>query len=561
MDNKNKIEKLKKNLDNPMFPEKLKSKLKEEIAKLETQINLDKSNKIEIIKPSKSTYIKSEKIGPKKITIVYAEGTISEYDQFPKSYNSFEAANKALIPVYKNVYKNGENEDEAGYNKASFLIEFENGEEYQGKLDIGKYDNPTTTKNLIGDHVVDFLKKSLKNPTKYDKIDLNHYKDWLENYRFYGSVVNQKEKPKSKSKKPNNYYLHSDIDTITILRNGKKFIFSGKDVLDGVHKFSEGGKVNDISTYIPIRDIVEVTLKNGKKVKSQNGYRIKNGALPIKEKSDTLSDKWVIVKSNGYYSLNARTGNAVFLPSIAVAYTYTEEVAKKIVKQIQMDHKFEVKAVPYGTKLEDDPYDKYEKGGIIKEDQIDLFENYKLVPENVSDILDEYDFENLSYEECEELNEKLKKIGYEFSYGLDSIPYNLRKIDGEKFDYLLKYDGNKIKQKKDIIDFFTFLNDKSFIFHPDDNFSPEPNLSKKEAYILNKYMDDCWKLCDDDSELDIYEMGMSVINKEHKSVNKVKYKKIVRNPKGNLAFKKAKEIRLPGEKWTDAVKRASKILK
>jgi hypothetical protein len=59
------------------------------------------------------------------------------------------------------------------------------------------------------------------------------------------------------------------------------------------------------------------------------------------------------------------------------------------------------------------------------ENQTDLLEQYDTLPESVQKIIMEMIH---SYDGIKEANEKLKKIGYSFEYGLDAEPYNLRKI-------------------------------------------------------------------------------------------------------------------------------------
>jgi len=57
----------------------------------------------------------------------------------------------------------------------------------------------------------------------------------------------------------------------------------------------------------------------------------------------------------------------------------------------------------------------------------DLFENYDLLPEDVKNALCQFNEDNDLYKECESLLFKLQAIGYSFEYGLDGIPYNLKR--------------------------------------------------------------------------------------------------------------------------------------
>lgn len=265
----------------------------------------DKNNQSSTANPDWITIGKtSTKILPKSIEILWAEGANSTYDKFPKKYNSFEAANKALLPVYKD----GEKYD-GGYNKTAFKIVWTDGEEYEGRLDIGKHDNPTETKNLIGEHAVEFLKFAIAEPVSYDTTPTAEYQRLLDSYMFSGAIADSGKGilPHPKPKKPTvartvkselkKYYAHREIKTVTVIEDGKKVVYKGEDVLNGAQFLAKGGKVEEIATYYPIRAIVEVTLDNGEKVKPANGYHIKNGAKPIAELGAALATEEIINNS------------------------------------------------------------------------------------------------------------------------------------------------------------------------------------------------------------------------------------------------------------------------
>jgi len=79
------------------------------------------------------------------------------------------------------------------------------------------------------------------------------------------------------------YYRNREIKSVTVLEKGKKVTYAGKDVLNGANFMEEGGLLISKSTYVPVRNIVEVTFEDGSKEKPSNGYHIKNGATPIME--------------------------------------------------------------------------------------------------------------------------------------------------------------------------------------------------------------------------------------------------------------------------------------
>ena len=61
------------------------------------------------------------------------------------------------------------------------------------------------------------------------------------------------------------------------------------------------------------------------------------------------------------------------------------------------------------------------------ENEIDLFENPVSLPDEVREVLEDFsDVED--YEGCQALIEALEELGYTCEYGLDAVPYNLRKI-------------------------------------------------------------------------------------------------------------------------------------
>jgi hypothetical protein len=77
------------------------------------------------------------------------------------------------------------------------------------------------------------------------------------------------------------YILKSDIKTVTVKRKGKEVTYKGADVLNGANVLAKGGDITSKANYIAKRDVIEVELKDGSKVKPANGYWIKKGAEPI----------------------------------------------------------------------------------------------------------------------------------------------------------------------------------------------------------------------------------------------------------------------------------------
>jgi len=119
------------------------------------------------------------KINVKEITIHWAEGGNQKYDKFPKTYSSYAEVNEALKPIYEDFAEIGE-----GYNKVKFTLMFEDGENYEGRLYVSeKYDNPTKSDNVIGEHIKDFLNNIIKD-NENDKEDRTNANNFINNYQL-----------------------------------------------------------------------------------------------------------------------------------------------------------------------------------------------------------------------------------------------------------------------------------------------------------------------------------------------------------------------------------------
>ncbi len=122
------------------------------------------------------------KIKIKYIKILYAEGYVKNYD-YPKTYKSWQAANKGLMPVYKDIIT----DYIGGYNKVIFEVVFQDNEKYEGRLDVSPIeDNPTRTNNVFGKHIKEFLEYMIspKGIEVYQqkRKDVKEIKDWLKTY-------------------------------------------------------------------------------------------------------------------------------------------------------------------------------------------------------------------------------------------------------------------------------------------------------------------------------------------------------------------------------------------
>lgn len=208
---------LKKAINSPATPEDKKKLFEEKVKELEAKLKssqkksdddfyksiskkTSESSKLSKEKNEPTTPKTKGKIALKKITIHWAEGDNSKYPKFPQTYTSWsEANNRAIRPVFADIIQSGGE----GYNKVKFTVEWEDGENYEGRLDVSKKeDNPTTTNNVIGKHIKDFLNWIIKNESTNNVTDseVKEAKDVLENYDL-GVMLNLKSTSKSKVEK------------------------------------------------------------------------------------------------------------------------------------------------------------------------------------------------------------------------------------------------------------------------------------------------------------------------------------------------------------------------
>lgn len=217
------IEKLQKGIENPFVSQPMKEKMKEALKQLEMRnINvavpaqksettvLDLENRLKIlnlmveknpkVKPrikivemmlkkakdaektslkTKKTSQKSGKVKVKDIEILWSEGDQSKFDKFPKKYKTWKAANEAIKPIALDT------KEYDSYNKVKFIVTFEDGETYEGRLDVtyDRYDSPFKSDNVVGNHIKEFLNYELdgehSQATEETKKEIE---EWLDNY-------------------------------------------------------------------------------------------------------------------------------------------------------------------------------------------------------------------------------------------------------------------------------------------------------------------------------------------------------------------------------------------
>jgi hypothetical protein len=89
---------------------------------------------------------------------------------------------------------------------------------------------------------------------------------------------------------PKKYIDHDDIAYVNVMKGGKQVSYKGSDVFNGVNTFDDGGKLSSKANYISKRDVVSVTLKNGKTVTPANGYWVKKGAEVVNNTKKSFSN-------------------------------------------------------------------------------------------------------------------------------------------------------------------------------------------------------------------------------------------------------------------------------
>ena len=233
-------------------------------------------------------------------------------------YSPFSSNDDAEVDVssYSDYYANGgtmKNDNTYGgglYKLLKFALIEENGnEEYIDNLPTyPEYLDIAFTKN--GGHKIYKVYETTLNNGKFVKyptyrigkdmkpysklkyvvkaLDKNLYDEnfGVENNYSDGGFMNNVYAKGGTIKK---YIDHADIKTVTVKRNGKEVTYKGADVLNGANILAKGGDISSKANYIPRRDVVEVELKDGSKVKPANGYWIKKGAEPITSKQEFTS--------------------------------------------------------------------------------------------------------------------------------------------------------------------------------------------------------------------------------------------------------------------------------
>ena len=83
-----------------------------------------------------------------------------------------------------------------------------------------------------------------------------------------------------------------------------------------------------------------------------------------------------------------------------------------------------------GTVFKGISRDLYTIKMLLFPEEVDLFECLETLPEGIQEIINRnaQDVESFESETCDRLLTELERFGYTFDFGLDYIPYNLKRI-------------------------------------------------------------------------------------------------------------------------------------
>lgn len=151
-----------------------------------------------------------------------------------------------------------------------------------------------------------------------------------------------------------------------------------------------------------------------------------------KELNVKLESNWTFTHKKQSYLIDViiRKSKSEIDKIISASFVVNNAETKNEVGVIDFDQSNPQKPFTPSSKHFDWTGTKFELGGKIsdEDEEIDLFEHYETLPQNVQDVLAEHSDDDQDYESIAILQDKLEALGYTFDYGLDAVPYNLRKM-------------------------------------------------------------------------------------------------------------------------------------
>ncbi len=260
-----KIDKLEKSIVSPITNKAFIPAMEKQVTSFKAQLKELEKKTPEVV-PSKKT--STGKVKMKEILIHWAEGLSSLADKIKgKKFTSWKDATLAVIPFMP--------EPDEGYNKVKFTVTFEDGEEYQGRLDLSHTeDNALTTDNIFGKHIKDVLDYELSEKSKSAESTKKEVKEWLEKYDIGRTETKIEKKGSTPTPaKTHTYKLgdkyRSDFDYDGMIKMGSQSIIDwGVDKLTKLHNSFEDMNYHTESK--PLwQVIVALKAKDTKKAKEE----------------------------------------------------------------------------------------------------------------------------------------------------------------------------------------------------------------------------------------------------------------------------------------------------
>ena len=360
-----------------------------------------------------------------------------------------------------------------------------------------------------------------------------------------------------------NYVSRKELNTITIKKGNQKLTYKISDVLNGAYKLESGAKLEDIAFYVPKRNIVKVQLKTGKDFKPANGYWIKDSAKPIhvtkfvdggmteKEfmqneiNSQRKIEEGKIFKK---YRVNVYENSFPFVePLMTDNFIEAVDFAKKTIEE---QRKYRVSSkdlfaeISQFTPIEKRPNVRYPYQRIASFSEED-FKSSKFDNGGEIKMIDGVMYEKIKFNNGIEdwyLSSELHRVNfYCKEHGLN--PKNQK--DFEKA-YL------EVKNKMATGGKVSFKEKATAIAKNFEGKRVEPKYQKEYGKVYDKE--------------EAKEVGNKIAGSQKAKYDaKAEKGAVVKKGKGNHKMKAttdlARKIRKEGEKWTDAIKRASLQLK
>ena len=217
--------------------------------------------------------------------IVFNPFQIRIFDNSSKYASAIEIINKEAKELEKQGYV-----EISATGQTVEIKKMSNGGETEEGVDLfEEYDNiPPKLQKILDKHQEAFedgdyrgLEKALKEVNAIGYTFEYYLDGQAYDLRKIGEKGKSEVEEYAKGGTLKKYILKADIKTVTVKRNGKEVTYKGDDVLNGANVLAKGGNITSKANYIPKRDVVEVELKDGSKVKPVNGYWVKKGAEPI----------------------------------------------------------------------------------------------------------------------------------------------------------------------------------------------------------------------------------------------------------------------------------------